>query len=58
MVVSVPDAPHERAVEVRGLTKVFGEVVPVRDLSFTVLPGGVTGFLGPNGARQDDDPPA
>jgi ABC-type multidrug transport system ATPase subunit len=43
MVWSVPDAPHERVVEVRGLTKFFGDVVAVRDLSFPVQPGRVTG---------------
>lgn len=37
-------------VEVRGLTKRFGAVEAVTDLSFTVRPGMVTGFLGPNGA--------
>jgi ABC-2 type transport system ATP-binding protein len=35
-----------------GLTKVFGEVKAVEDLSFTVEPGSVTGFLGPNGAGK------
>jgi ABC-2 type transport system ATP-binding protein len=52
MVGSVPDAPHERVVEVRGLTKRFGTVTAVDDLSFTVRPGRVTGFLGPNGAGK------
>jgi ABC-2 type transport system ATP-binding protein len=52
MVWSVPDAPHERVVEVRGLTKRFGTVTAVDDLSFTVQPGRVTGFLGPNGAGK------
>ena len=37
-------------IEARGLTKHFGRVVAVDDLSFTVRPGVVTGFLGPNGA--------
>jgi ABC-2 type transport system ATP-binding protein len=52
MVWSVPDAPHERVVAVRGLTKRFGTVTAVDDLSFTVRPGRVTGFLGPNGAGK------
>jgi ABC-type multidrug transport system ATPase subunit len=39
-------------VEVRGLTKNFGAVRAVDDLTFTVEPGSVTGFLGPNGAGK------
>jgi ABC-2 type transport system ATP-binding protein len=39
-------------VDVRGLTKSFGTVRAVSDLSFTVEPGSVTGFLGPNGAGK------
>ncbi|MGR6965745.1 ABC transporter ATP-binding protein [Geodermatophilus sp. URMC 61] len=39
-------------VEVRGLSKSFGAVRAVSDLSFTVEPGAVTGFLGPNGAGK------
>ncbi|WP_107054601.1 ABC transporter ATP-binding protein [Streptomyces sp. NRRL S-350] len=39
-------------IEVRGLSKRFGEVVAVDDLTFTVRPGEVTGFLGPNGAGK------
>ena len=34
------------------LTKVFGPIRSVDDLSFTVEPGTVTGFLGPNGAGK------
>jgi ABC-2 type transport system ATP-binding protein len=40
------------AIAVEGLTKRFGEVTAVEDLSFTVRPGAVTGFLGPNGAGK------
>jgi ABC-2 type transport system ATP-binding protein len=39
-------------VEVTGLTKRFGPVHAVSDLTFGVQPGRVTGFLGPNGAGK------
>lgn len=39
-------------IEFAGLTKRFGPVPAVTDLSFTVEPGRVTGFLGPNGAGK------
>jgi ABC-2 type transport system ATP-binding protein len=40
------------SIEINGLTKHFGPVVAVDDLSFTVEPGRVTGFLGPNGSGK------
>src|SRR6266568_1511644 len=39
-------------IEVERLSKRFGPVTAVDDLSFTVRPGRVTGFLGPNGAGK------
>lgn len=39
-------------LEARGLTKRFGTVSAVEELSFAVPPGTVTGFLGPNGAGK------
>src|SRR4249920_2753444 len=39
-------------IEVRGLSKRYGEKLAVNDLSFDVVPGKVTGFLGPNGAGK------
>jgi ABC-2 type transport system ATP-binding protein len=39
-------------IEVRGLTKRFGRVLAVDQLSFAVEPGTVVGFLGPNGAGK------
>jgi len=39
-------------IEVRGLTKRYGDKVAVSDLSFGIEPGRVTGFLGPNGAGK------
>jgi ABC-2 type transport system ATP-binding protein len=39
-------------IEVRNLTKRYGDRVAVDRLSFTIRPGLVTGFLGPNGAGK------
>jgi ABC-2 type transport system ATP-binding protein len=39
-------------VSARSLTKRFGKIVAVDDLSFDLEPGTVTGFLGPNGAGK------
>jgi ABC-2 type transport system ATP-binding protein len=39
-------------IEARGLTKDYGSKRAVDDLSFTVEPGVVTGFLGPNGSGK------
>ena len=39
-------------IEISGLSKRFGAVQAVSDLSFRVEPGRVTGFLGPNGAGK------
>jgi ABC-2 type transport system ATP-binding protein len=39
-------------IEIEGLSKRFGEIAAVDDLSFTARAGAVTGFLGPNGAGK------
>jgi ABC-2 type transport system ATP-binding protein len=39
-------------IDVRGVSKRYGEKVAVDDLTFSVMPGIVTGFLGPNGAGK------
>jgi ABC-2 type transport system ATP-binding protein len=40
------------AISVQGLTKRFGNITAVDDLSFDVPPGTITGFIGPNGAGK------
>src|SRR5690348_10613290 len=42
----------EATIEVIGLCKKFGQTVALDQLSFTVAPGQVTGFVGPNGAGK------
>lgn len=49
---SLPGDPAAGRIVVDRLTKAFGSVRAVSDLSFTVEPGSVTGFLGPNGAGK------
>ena len=44
--------PGRRLIAVRGLTKRYGSVAAVDDLSFEVHAGTVVGFLGRNGAGK------
>ena len=47
-----PKLRADAAGDLQRLSKRFGPVTAVDDLSFTVRPGRVTGFLGPNGAGK------
>ena len=52
----VQDEPHQHSVtaviSVEHMTKDFGTVRAVEDLSFTIEAGSVVGFLGPNGSGK------
>src|SRR5258705_13205063 len=39
-------------IEVERLTKHYGPVTAIKDVSFSVAPGQIVGFLGPNGAGK------
>ncbi len=47
-----PTSATGPAIEVRGLRKVYGDLVAVDDVSFSVRPGEIFGILGPNGAGK------
>ena len=49
---SMTNEDTQAAITVEGLTKRYGELAAVDDLSFSVRRGAVTGFLGPNGAGK------
>jgi ABC-2 type transport system ATP-binding protein len=48
----VPARVGNRVIAVESVTKRYGEIVAVDDLTFSVEPGTITGFLGPNGAGK------
>jgi ABC-2 type transport system ATP-binding protein len=47
-----PAVPLPAAVEVRGLSKAYGELVAVNGATFEVAQGEIFAFLGPNGAGK------
>src|SRR5262245_6479915 len=45
-------APNDFAIDVRGMTKRFGERTVVNDIALQVRTGEIYGFLGPNGSGK------
>jgi ABC-2 type transport system ATP-binding protein len=43
---------NEPAIQVEGLTKRYGDLIAVNDISFTISRGEIFAFLGPNGAGK------
>src|SRR3954469_17001090 len=48
----MPPMASANAVEIRGVTKLFGNYAAVSDLTLTVPRGSVYGFIGPNGSGK------
>ncbi|MGE5602936.1 MAG: ATP-binding cassette domain-containing protein [Nitrososphaerales archaeon] len=47
-----PAAPGRPVIEMKGVTKRFGDAVAVEDLTFTVHEGEIFGFIGPSGSGK------
>jgi len=43
---------QEKVIEIKNLTKMYGNHVGVKDLNLTICKGEIMGFLGPNGAGK------
>ena len=49
-----PVCAAQPLVEIKGVTKTFGEKTALENLSFSVPSGQICGLLGPNGAGEND----
>ncbi len=52
--IYIPNGPRlgNQVIEVKGVSKAFGEKVLFEDLNFMLPPGGIVGIIGPNGAGK------
>lgn len=50
--LAILSAMEQAAIQTHGLTRRFGELTAVEDVSMSVAPGQFFGFLGPNGAGK------
>jgi ATP-binding cassette ChvD family protein len=52
ILIQVPERLGGKVIEVKGLTKAYGDKLLFENLSFTLPPGGIVGVIGPNGAGK------
>ena len=52
IVVQVPERLGGKVIEVKNISKAYGDKLLFEDLTFTLPPGGIVGVIGPNGAGK------
>ena len=52
ILIQVPERLGGKVIEVKGVTKAYGDKLLFENLSFSLPPGGIVGVIGPNGAGK------